>query len=332
MNYATDPESIVILILSCFTALAVGGLVGFVSGRWFTLLHEPRQLRKDRERTMEALTSLLSSTNKLNEDVDVHNAALVEAERDLSAIQADGDVENLQSRLLTDITSMVQSNRKLENELVQSRYQLEKQAEELDKRKKEARTDGLCQVGNRKAFDEAMQYLMSKMLAKGRCFALMLIDVDKFKRINDTFGHSAGDGVLVEIGDALKSSVRPGDIVCRLGGDEFAVLLDNTSEEEVALVGSRIRAYIENLDFVVGDQKETTVVTMSMGLTSVRENDSPRTIYDRADEALYESKTQGRNRLTMRLSYKVEEAEQEELEQKSYEELKAEIMAQGQSA
>ncbi|MEM7476404.1 MAG: GGDEF domain-containing protein [Planctomycetota bacterium] len=327
MNYATDPESLIVLVGCSIATVAIGFVFGFLGGRWYTLGNEPRKLRKDREKTLEALTSLLSSTNKLNEDVDVHNAALVEAERDLSAIQVGGEVENLQTRLLSDITTMVHSNRKLENELVQSRYQLEKQAEELDKRKKEARTDGLCQTGNRKAFDEAIQYMLSKKAAKNRGFALMLIDVDKFKRINDTFGHSAGDGVLVNIGDALKASVRPSDMVCRLGGDEFAVILDNTDDGDVALVGSRIRSYIENIDFMVGEQNESTVVTMSMGLTAVRDGDTARSIYDRADEALYESKSRGRNRLTLKQEHAEEEFEEEEQPQKTYEELKAEIIA-----
>lgn len=322
-----DPESMMIALGCSIGATTVGLLCGFFIGRWFTLAHEPHKLQKDREKTLEALTTLLCSTDKLNEDVGSHNAALVEAEKDISALQAGGEVEHLQSRLLDDITSMVQSNRKLENELVQSRYQLERQAEELDKRKKEARTDSLCQTGNRKAFEEAMSYMLSKA-KNGSPFSLLLVDVDNFKRVNDTFGHSAGDEVLVSIGDALKACVRPGDVVCRLGGDEFAVLLDSTGEDTVALVGRRVRETIENLDFMTGEDDLTTVVTLSMGLTAFRRSDNARTIYDRADEALYESKTKGRNRLTTRLLNDAAKAEIEEdsTPRKSYEEIKAELL------
>lgn len=303
MNFPYDPETMMVVFGWSFGATAVGLFCGFFIGRWFTLAYEPKKLRKDRERTLAALTSLMTSTDKLNEDVDVHNAALVEAEKDISELEAVGKVEQLQSRLLFDITNMVEANRKLEHELVESRYQLALQAQELDKRKREARTDPLCKIGNRTAFDEAVQYMIAKMRTKRRSFSLMLIDVDHFKRINDTFGHSTGDAVLTSIGEALRDSVRPGDIVCRLGGDEFAILLDRTSEKQVRAVGLRIRSSIENLEFAIGEN-QATVVTLSMGITCASPQDSQRSLYDRADEALYKSKSQGRNCLSIKLPTK----------------------------
>ncbi len=334
MDY-TIPSDTMLVILGCsFGATFVGLICGFFIGRWYTLAHEPRKLRKNRERTMAALTSLLTSTDKLNEDVDCHNAALVEVEKDISQIDSDdGAFDSLRSRLLSDITTMVHSNRKLESELVQSRYQLHQQSEELDKRKREARTDTLCQTGNRKAFDEAMQYMFARRSSKGGSFALMLIDVDNFKRINDTFGHSSGDAVLINIGNALKACIRPGDVVCRLGGDEFAIILDKTGPEEVALVGSRIRSTIEQLDFLVDEAEgQRTVVTLSMGLTAVDQDDDALSLYDRADEALYDSKSHGRNRLSIRSGEttldSVGAVALDDSPQKSYEEIKAEILSE----
>lgn len=333
MQIVFDTQTVVIVVGCSFGATAVGLICGFFIGRWFTLAHEPRKLRKDRERTMEALTSLLSSTDKLNEDVDVHNARLFEAEKDISQLKAEGDVENLQSRLLTNIASMVQSNRELEDELVLSRYKLQKQAQELDQRKKEARTDPLCQIGNRKSFDEALDYMLTRKGAKGADFALMLIDVDHFKRINDTFGHSAGDNVLIKIGNVLKQVARSADVVCRLGGDEFAILLDDVSKETFAILGARIRYATENLDFYVGDNDETTVVTLSMGITGARPGDTPLSIFERADEALYESKSLGRNRLTVLQDRGGEAPEagtggEVEHPRKSYTEIKLEMLGE----
>ena len=329
MFESIDTHAIYTILAWSFGSTAVGLFCGFCIGRWFTLANEPRKLRIDRERTLRALTTLLTSTDKLNEDVDSHNAALHEAEKDISQLQMEGSeqFDSIQSKLLTDIATVVESNRKLESELVVSRYQLEQQAQELDKRKLEARTDALCRTGNRKAFDEAIQFMLSRHGSVGTSFALMLIDVDKFKRINDTFGHSAGDNVLINIGNALKECVRPGDVVCRLGGDEFAILLNNTSDKEVKLVGSRIRQTIETLDFEVGDESQTTVVTMSMGLTAVRLLDTAESLYDRADQALYESKQLGRNRLTTRLENPEEdERKEEEAPRKTYAEIKAELL------
>jgi diguanylate cyclase len=134
----------------------------------------------------------------------------------------------------------------------------------------------------------------------------MIIDVDHFKRINDTFGHTAGDQVLVSIGSALKQSVRQEDFVARLGGDEFAVILDGLHEQNASQVGDRIRSTIELFDFEVGDERgSTTVVTLSMGLATAVKGDSKATLFERADQALYKSKELGRNRLyTIRASNK----------------------------
>ena len=178
-----------------------------------------------------------------------------------------------------------------------SRYKLEEQAQELDRTRIEARTDVLCEVGNRKAFDEALAFMISRRQQSGESFGLMLIDIDHFKRINDTFGHQAGDDVLLSIAKALKECVRPEDFVGRLGGDEFVIILDGLTKQNADLVGTRIRSTVELYDFSIANSGQSTVVTMSMGLAVVRKDDDAATLYDRADKALYKSKELGRNRL-----------------------------------
>jgi len=125
----------------------------------------------------------------------------------------------------------------------------------------------------------------------------MLIDIDHFKRINDAFGHQAGDEVLTSISRALKECVRPEDFVGRLGGDEFVIMLDGLTEEDADLVGTRVRSTIELYDFSINDSGQSTVVTMSMGLAAIRPSDDAFSLYERADQALYKSKQLGRNRL-----------------------------------
>jgi diguanylate cyclase len=259
-------------------------------------------LKKDRDRTLKALSGLLDSTAQLNEDVDSHNTAIQQAQKGIEGVKIekiDGEAFGpIQHELLGHISRVVQANRKLENDLTQSRYQLEIQAQELDRTRKEARTDPLCKIGNRKAFNEHLTYKLSRFQQNAENFGLMIIDVDHFKRINDTFGHNAGDKVLVSIGEALKQCVRPEDFVARLGGDEFAIILDGLTSENASLVGSRVRSTMELFDFQVGDAKgSSTVVTLSMGLAVALQNDVRQTLYERADQALYRSKELGRNRL-----------------------------------
>ena len=297
-------DSAAIIFISAWSLAAVGvGLAcGFFIGRAWTLTHEPKRLKKDRERTLKALSGLLESTEQLNEDVDVHNSALQSAKRDLEDVKAENDdpqeFGTLQVELLDHISRVVQANRRLESDLTKSRYQLETQAQELDRTRKEARTDPLCRIGNRKAFNEHLNYRISCFKNRKKSFGLMIIDVDHFKRINDTFGHASGDQVLFSIGEALKQCVRPEDFVARLGGDEFAIVLNGLTVKNAQLVGNRIRSTIELFDFQVGDlDGSTTVVTLSMGLALAFPGDCKQSLYERADQALYRSKELGRNRL-----------------------------------
>ena len=294
------PQEVSYIVFICLWSLAsvgVGMISGFFIGRFYTLLNETSRLKKDRETTLAALLSVMNSTTQLNEDVDLHNVALQSAQEELETIGADDQFAELQSVLVSNINRVVSSNRKLENDLVVSRYKLESQAQELDRTRLEARTDSLCEIGNRKAVDETLQFMVSRYHSEKASFGLMVIDIDHFKRINDTFGHQAGDEVLTSIANALKECVRPEDFVGRLGGDEFVILLEGLTEENAKLVGARIRSTIELYDFSINNSGQSTVVTMSMGLAVASPNDDAAKLYERADQALYKSKQLGRNRL-----------------------------------
>lgn len=311
-------------------AVAVGLVCGFFIGRFYTMQHETKKLREDRQNTLNSLVKLMNSADQLNQDVDEHNSALVSAQKEIESMDL-ADHERLQGELILNIAKVVESNRKLENDLVVSKYQLESQAQELDQTRAEARTDALCQVGNRKAVDERLEFMVSRCRKDQHPFGLMLIDVDHFKRINDTFGHQAGDEVLTSIANVLKQCVRPGDFVGRLGGDEFVVILDGLTNENANAVGTRIRGTIERSDFNINDKGQSTVVTLSMGLAVVNDSDNSKSLYERADRALYKSKELGRNRLYTILEGQPSvpgETESKENPVTSYEAVKAAIMAQ----
>ncbi|MEL7498138.1 MAG: GGDEF domain-containing protein [Planctomycetota bacterium] len=292
-----DTSTIIFICIWSLASVGVGLMCGFFIGRFYTLTNETRRLKRDREDMLTALMTLMSSTDRLNEDVDTHNTALQSAKQELELMESDNSIIRLQSELVSNITRVVESNRRLENDLVVSRYALENQAQELDRTRKEARTDALCGVGNRKAVDETLQFMVSRYHSDQSSFGLMLIDIDHFKRINDTFGHQAGDEVLTSIAIALKECVRPEDFVGRLGGDEFCILLEGLTPQDAQLVGTRIRSTIELYDFSVNDSGQSTVVTMSMGLAVMTPTDDAVALYERADQALYKSKQLGRNRL-----------------------------------
>ena len=293
-----DTSQVLFICIWSLATLGVGLLCGFLIGRFYTLSKETRRLKKEREKTLGGLIALMNSTSQLNEDVDSHNSALQDAKHELELMDREDHLDELQTALISNITRVVQSNRKLENDLVVSRFQLESQAQELDRSRREARTDGLCDIGNRKAVDETLQFMVSRYQQdQESSFGLMLVDIDHFKRINDTFGHQAGDEVLTSISIALKECVRPEDFVGRLGGEEFCILLEGLTDDDAQLVGTRIRSTIELYDFSLNDSDQSTVVTMSMGLAVIQSDDDAVSLYERADKALYKSKQLGRNRL-----------------------------------
>ena len=294
-----DTSQVLFICIWSLATLGVGLLCGFLIGRFYTLSKETKRLKRDREKALGGLITLMNSTSQLNEDVDSHNSALQDAKQELELMDREDHLDELQTALISNITRVVQSNRKLENDLVVSRFQLENQAQELDRSRREARTDGLCDIGNRKAVDETLQFMVSRYQQdQESSFGLMLVDIDHFKRINDTFGHQAGDEVLTSISIALKECVRPEDFVGRLGGDEFCILLEGLTDDDAQLVGTRIRSTIELYDFSLKQSEQSTVVTMSMGLAVIQPVDDAVSLYERADKALYKSKQLGRNRLS----------------------------------
>ena len=130
-------------------------------------------------------------------------------------------------------------------------------------------------------------------LMSGDC-ALIIIDVDLFKSINDTYGHSTGDMVICRTAKLLSESFRSNDYVCRIGGDEFAVLLSSIKPGNEKPILDKIQTLRDNLK----NQPDIPEVTLSIGM-AFRENDSADDLFRRADAALYESKRQGRNRTTL---------------------------------
>ena len=198
--------------------------------------------------------------------------------------------------LLGHIASVITANKKLEDDLVCTRYTVDQQARELDRTHEEARTDELSRLGNRKAFDEALNYRLSRWKRQGDRFALVLIDVDRFKWINDTHGHQAGDRVVSGVGELLRSFLpEDRDCVARYGGDEFTILLECEERASVIEIAQQILAAPETHDFSAAGDGERVAITFSMGVAIVRDRDTVESLFRRADDALYEAKSAGRN-------------------------------------
>jgi diguanylate cyclase (GGDEF)-like protein len=159
-----------------------------------------------------------------------------------------------------------------------------------------SRTDALTGLWNRRHFDEHLERVLAETDRFGGSCALVICDIDFFKRVNDSYGHDAGDVVLVRVAEVLREGVRTVDVCARLGGEELALILPQTSLEGAVELADRLRLQIEAL--AVAHAGITVRVTVSMGVATYRVGEPGKAqLFKRADEKLYEAKHAGRNRV-----------------------------------
>jgi diguanylate cyclase (GGDEF)-like protein len=173
-------------------------------------------------------------------------------------------------------------------------------AEQQEELLRRATTDALTRVGNRAAFDARMALESERAIRSGEPLALMMIDVDKFKRLNDTHGHQAGDVVLQNIARTLDGTLRKVDFLARYGGEEFAVIAPNTWPGPAAQLAERLRQAVERIAIPWEGKtlRATVSVGLAMALDSAGASDVANLIKS-ADEQLYAAKAGGRNQVCM---------------------------------
>jgi len=164
-----------------------------------------------------------------------------------------------------------------------------------------AQTDPLTQLLNRRALTERIATEMERALRYDATLALLMIDLDHFKRVNDTHGHLVGDDVLRDMGELLRGMIRTNDIVARYGGEEFLVLLPETDDAGAEVFAERIRQAVEAASFARDAMTEPLRMTCSIGvaLFPAARVETAEDLLARADSALYRAKADGRNRVRL---------------------------------
>ena len=192
------------------------------------------------------------------------------------------------------LSQIMQANQHLQNRLDSAEERLESQTHQIADYLTEARTDGLTGLTNRRSFDQALDDLFTNWTSTHVPFSLALIDIDHFKKINDTYGHPAGDAVLIKVAEIMRTEFQDAACVARYGGEEFAVLsLKPLTETADAL--DRLRDVISKVRFE--SDAQVIPVTLSGGAAQIATDDQVSKLVRRSDEALYAAKLGGRNRI-----------------------------------
>ncbi|MEM9062765.1 MAG: PleD family two-component system response regulator [Pseudomonadota bacterium] len=163
----------------------------------------------------------------------------------------------------------------------------------------QAVTDPLTGTYNRRYANSHLNSLMDKCREKDTGLAVMMLDLDRFKLINDTYGHAAGDIVLKEFARRLQVNVRSMDLVARMGGEEFMVVMPDVTPDLGIEIAERVRSHTADPAFTIDEDGKSIEVTVSIGYAVLRDGELPSDLVKRADDALYDSKHGGRNRVTL---------------------------------
>jgi diguanylate cyclase len=279
---------------------------------------EMQQMLDQMVAQLELLSRYVAGHDLEEDERDASNAALnsqISGEMHAlgSAVETGSDLAALRSQLRTRMDSIgrhLQDFKDREHERSrQARERTDQMRGRMEELEKEARKlhasladekrlsllDGLTRIPNRLAYEQRLQEERQRLGQFGQPICLATCDIDHFKRVNDSYGHRAGDKVLQVVSECFAASVRSTDFVARYGGEEFVFILPGSSLEDAEALMNRIREKVADVGFHF---RGTPVsVTVSCGITSLRADDAGEDAFERADKAMYQAKDTGRNRV-----------------------------------
>lgn len=281
------------MLLTTYVAfILTATLIGLAGGWWLRSRGAPpaeAPVSSDEvRRAQELLSCLRKMASTVAGELGEHSTRVEEINGELA-----GNKLHEPAKILNVVTRLVDANRNMQGRLDQAEDRLREQVRLVESHAAEARTDALTLVGNRRAFETDIAQCLADFRGAGKPFTLAMIDLDKFKRLNDTYGHQAGDEVLRGTGRVLRRVLCESDSISRYGGEEFAVLFNRATAIDVQRTLTRLRKTIAKTDFQGPNGK--LEVTVSIGAAQAAGEETQETIVQRADAALYASKEAGRN-------------------------------------
>lgn len=255
-------------------------------------------VKKISEQVQTALTELTGMMSDAKSATSEYGSTLNNVTQEIQKAETLDDLGRVVSNIVQDTKKMVQKNQDLEFQLTSSSTQVAELKKNLDTVKKEAMTDGLTGLANRKAFDKQIHDWVEDVAVTHNDLCLMMLDIDHFKKFNDSYGHQTGDQVLRLVAKTLIDGVKGRDLAARFGGEEFAIILPETHLEDAMKVAEALRKSVEGKEVINRSSNENLGrITLSAGIAQYVDGESVTDLIGRADAALYEAKKSGRNRV-----------------------------------
>lgn len=269
-------------------------------GHWFeTFLsgYDQSNLKKSQDDLIEVILKMTESAILAEENVNQFDQALKHSEKEL--VDSNASLDSVVAQLLVSTRSMQASMELMRQQIQESKQEINSLQHRLERATEEALTDPLTGLVNRKGLSRAIEsaLLSASDLNSNPC--MLMLDIDHFKKINDTFGHPLGDRVIKVVADTLRNQIKGKDTASRYGGEEFCILLPDTELKDAVKVAENIRSTVEKTRIKrFSDKQEICRMTISIGVTRYITDEAINTFFERADAALYASKNEGRNQVT----------------------------------
>jgi diguanylate cyclase len=243
-------------------------------------------------RIADAVETTGASATGNNEKLRFLTAELKRSAADNPAIGA------LMDGVLSVAKSVREANERLEQQLARSSDEVDTLRRNIENIQQEAMLDPLTGVKNRKTFDLEIDRLIRSSKETGEPLALIMADVDHFKKFNDKWGHQTGDHVLRLVADVMNANIKGQDVLARYGGEEFAIILPGTTLSNAVMLANRIRIAVESRRLKKRRTDEDLgLITLSMGAATLKWDDTIESVIERADNCLYAAKKAGRNQV-----------------------------------
>jgi diguanylate cyclase len=246
-------------------------------------------------RVLEAIDKASTGTSQYSEALDAFTGEL----NDTASLDA---IRSSVTKVMGETVAIIKQNERLTTQLDAATQQLTELRTNFDQAHRELQIDPLTEVGNRKYFDRQMDHVTAEARDNDSPLSILMIDIDHFKKFNDTYGHLVGDQVLRLVARTMVENLKGRDIIARYGGEEFVILLPQTRLEDAQKVGDLLRSCLATKRVRKRNSNETLgTVTVSIGATLYYPGEELDEFVGRADAAMYKAKDAGRNRVMVEI-------------------------------